>query len=190
MRDDRSLVQQILDGDTEAFETLINSYRVLVIHVVYRMIMNTEDREDICQEVFIRIYRSLAGFRFESKLSTWISKIAYNTCINHLQKSRQMLIDECLPGAESLDDLPGGATPSDNLIEERDVSRRVKAEIDNLPTIYRTILTLYHLEEMSYAEIADIMDMPVGTVKSHLFRARKHLKNKLMSKYKREDLWS
>lgn len=189
MGDEQDLVNEILDGNAEAFEHLVNRYKALVVHVVYRMIQSTEDREDVCQDVFMKIYRGLAGFRFQSKLSTWIARVAYNTSANHLGKKREALADEYLPEIESLDHLPGYAQQPDEVAEERDISRRLQAEIEILPTVYRTILTLYHIGEMTYDEIGRTMGLPEGTVKSYLFRARKHLKARLMSKYRREDLW-
>ena len=188
MDDERSLVNDILAGNTRAFERLINRYKALVVHLVYRMIVNAEDREDICQEVFMKTYRNLAGFRFESRLSTWIARVTYNTCINHIEKKREVLADECLPGVESLEELPGGAAWPDRVTEERDIARRLQAEIERLPAAYRAIVTLFHMDGMTYEEIGSIMRLPEGTVKSHLFRARKYLKAKLASKYAREDL--
>jgi RNA polymerase sigma-70 factor (ECF subfamily) len=186
--DERRLVEDILAGDRGAFERLVNRYRALVVHVVYRMVLNFEDRQDICQEVFMKVYRNLAGFRFESRLSTWIARVAYNTCLNHLEKKRDILADECLPGIESLDELASAARGPDTLTEHEDISKRLEMEIESLPVTYRTILTLFHIDEMTYDEIAGIMDLPEGTVKSQLFRARKYLKSKLTSKYRMEDL--
>jgi RNA polymerase sigma-70 factor (ECF subfamily) len=154
------------------------------------MVSNPADREDICQEVFMKTYRNLAGFRFESKLSTWIARVAYNTCINHLEKKREVLLEEFRPDLETLDELAGDAGRPDEAAEETDVSLRLRAEIESLPVAYRTVLTLYHLQEMTYREIGDIMGLPEGTVKSHLFRARKHLRERLLSIYRREDLCS
>ena len=188
--DERRLVGEILAGDTSAFERFIDKYKALVVHVVYRMIASVEDREDICQEVFMKTYRSLAGFRFESRLSTWVARVAYNTCINHLEKRREMLADEYMPTLESLDGLPAQEAGPDRLAEQRDIARRLQTEIESLPVRYRVILTLFHMDGMTYDEIGSTMDLPEGTVKSHLFRARKHLKAKLVRKYSKEDLWS
>jgi RNA polymerase sigma factor (sigma-70 family) len=188
--DERSLVEEILAGNTQAFERLIRRYEALVVHVVYRMIVSVQDREDICQDIFIKTYRSLAGFRFESRLSTWIAKVAYNTCINHLAKKRESLAGQCLPGIESLDDLPGDAAAPDRVTEQRDIARRLQAEIEKLPAAHRAILTLFHIDGMTYDEIRKVTGLPEGTVKSHLYRARMHLKARLESKYMKEDLWS
>jgi RNA polymerase sigma-70 factor (ECF subfamily) len=186
---ERDLVREILAGGGDAFARLVRGYEGLVVHIVYRMAPNAEDRDDICQEVFLKIYRNLRGFRFESKLSTWIARVAYNTCMNHLDKKRELLLEEFRPDLETLDELPSDAGWPDEVAESRDVSKRLRTEIDALPVAYRTILTLYHLEQMSYDEIGQIMDLPEGTVKSHLFRARKRLRARLMSRYRMEDLW-
>jgi RNA polymerase sigma factor (sigma-70 family) len=190
LKEDRILVGEVLDGCNEAFEALIDRYQGLVVHIVHRMILNAEDRRDICQDVFVKVYRNIVGFRFEAKLSTWISRIAYNTCLNHLQKKREELLGEALPGTESPDDVPSEVSGPDTIATRRDISGRLHAEIEELPVVYRTILSLYHLEEMTYGEIGEIMDLPEGTVKSYLFRARKRLKRRLTSRYTEEDLWS
>jgi RNA polymerase sigma factor (sigma-70 family) len=186
---ERDLVRETLKGSAAAFEELVRGYERLVVHIVYRMIPKTEDREDLCQEVFVRVYENLAGFGFRSKLSTWISRIAYNTCLNHLHKRRELSMDEVLPGIESADQLPGSCARPDKVTEQQDIAARLQEEIEQLPLPYRTVLTLFHIEQMSYAEIGRIMDLPEGTVKSHLFRARSHLKMRLESRYETKDLW-
>ncbi len=185
----RLLVTEILGGNTAAFETLIGRYQKLVAHVVFRMITNRSDREDICQEVFIKVYRHLDRFKFESKLSTWIVRIAYNTCLNHLEKKRLPLIDDLTDGDQGAEMFPDTGLTPDRLTEQRDIAARVRAEIENLSAQFRVVLTLYHLDEMSYEEIARITDMPLGTVKSYLFRGRKLLKERLTEKYVVEDIW-
>jgi RNA polymerase sigma-70 factor (ECF subfamily) len=148
------------------------------------MIANNADREDLCQEIFFKVYRSLPSFRLECKISTWIGRIAYNTCINHLQKMRTPLYED----HKSISNIATEAQQPDIFIEEKDISTRVQTEINKMDVRYRTILTLYHLNEMSYSEIGEIMNLPEGTVKSYLFRARRQLKERLMSKYREEEL--
>ncbi len=189
MHENRALVERILAGDQYAFERLIKKYQKLVSHIVFRMVKNETDREDICQDVFIRVYRNLEKFRFESKLSTWIGRIAYNGCINYLEKKKVPLYDDITDEErkfeENIADQPG----PDELAAESDISEKLKNMIAELPLKYRTIVTLYHLDELSYEEIGSVMNMPEGTVKSYLFRARKLLKEKLEKRYKGEDLW-
>ena len=140
--------------------------------------------------MFLKVYQNLDGFRFESKVSTWIARIAHNLCINYLQKKKVLLYDDRTPESESLEDFSGGHNLPDSFAEERDIASRLQDEIDKLEIRFRTILTLYHLDEMSYAEIAQIMNLPEGTVKSYLYRARKRLKERLMEKYQKEEIWN
>ncbi len=189
MTDEKKLIEQIITGNTPAFQTLIEEYQRLVSHIVFRMVTNDSDREDVCQDVFIKVYQNLANFHFESKLSTWIARIAYNTSINYLKKKKLPLYDDFSPENQSIEDYKGDNNSPDAFTEEKDLSSRLHNEISKLPAQYRTILTLYHLDEMSYAEIAEITQYPDGTVKSYLFRARTILKERLTSKYQLEELW-
>jgi len=188
MDNDRRLIDDILAGRRKAFESLVESYKRLVSHVVFRMVTNETDREDLCQDVFIKVYQNLARFREQSKLSTWIARIAYNTCLNHLEKKRVPLYEDCMPGGETLDSCAGDWSGPEEWTESRHTSVRICEEIDRLPVRYGLILSLYHLQDMSYAEIGGILCMPAGTVKSYLFRARKLLKEKILARYTREEL--
>jgi RNA polymerase sigma-70 factor (ECF subfamily) len=189
MADHRKLVEHILAGDQNSFRVLITQYQRLVSHVVFRLIPPGPDQEDICQEVFVKVYQHLGNFRFDSKLSTWIARIAYNTCLNHLEKKKIPLYDDL--GPEDREFEPAAtdeASRPDFSVESDETKRILQKEIEKLPAVYKTIVTLYHLDYMSYAEIAKTMKMPEGTVKSYLFRARKMLKDKLMTSFAREDL--
>ena len=193
MESDRSesklLVAEVLNGNSAAFKILIERYQKLVSHVVFRMVANGSDREDICQEVFIKVYQNLGGFHFESKLSTWIAQIAYNAGINHLKKKRLPLLDDLHQEENALEQYPGDAVTPDHYAETQDVGTRVRSEIDRLPVHFRAVVTMYHLDEMSYEQIAEATGMPLGTVKSYLFRARKLLKDRFTEKYQLEDIW-
>ena len=189
MRENEILVKQVLDGNDLAFERLIRKFQKLVSHIVFRMVSNPTDREDLCQDVFIKVYKNLSGFRFDSKLSTWIARIAYNRCINFLEKKKVALYDDLGEDDKQYELKDTDSDRPDQIIENADLKQLLAQEIDTLPIQYRTIITLYHLDEMSYTEIADIMGLPEGTVKSYLFRARKQLREKLEAKYQREDIW-
>lgn len=190
MADPKELVEQILAGDRDSFRTLIKQYQRLVSHVVYRLIPAGPDQEDLSQEVFIRVYQHLDRFRFDSKLSTWIARIAYNTCLNFLEKKKLPLYDDLVAedDREFEPVAPDEISRPDFGFEAVETGVILQKEIEQLPAVYKTVLTLYHLDQLSYIEIADIMNMPVGTIKSHLFRARRMLKDKLLSKYQREEL--
>ncbi len=186
---DKHLVRRSLDGDGTAFEQIVRSHERLVAHVVYRMINAERDREDICQDVFIKVYRNLATFQFKSRLSTWIATIAVNTCKNYLEKRQVSLFDDLIPDNSSSGEIETDNPGPDELAERTDIAEHIRCEIEKLPIHYRTVLTLYHLDEMSYREIAEITRKPEGTVKNYLFRARRLLKLRLTAKYKPEELW-
>jgi RNA polymerase sigma factor (sigma-70 family) len=181
------LIQQVLTGERDAFRILVENYKNLVAHIVYRMIYCKEDREDICQDVFIKIYQNISNFHGKSKLSTWIARIAYNTCINHLEKKekkRTLVSDDLLIEnyvSENSDD------SIHKVIEEGDIKEKLTAVIELLPEIFRIVITLYHLEGMKYQEISQVLDKPEGTIKSYLYRARQILKIALEKKYYKEE---
>jgi RNA polymerase sigma-70 factor (ECF subfamily) len=184
----RQLVTRILEGNTDEFQTVIERYKKLVAHIVFKMVTIEADREDICQDVFVKVFQKLGSFKFESKLSTWIATIAYNTSLNYLEKKRVPLVDDLMPEENGLERIPTELVSPEDTTDNRNISEVLIEEIDQLPVQYGTILVLYHLEEMPYKEISKITGMPDGTVKSHLFRARKLLKDRLLAKYKQEDL--
>jgi RNA polymerase sigma-70 factor (ECF subfamily) len=202
MQAEEAQIEKIVSGDMLAFREFIEEYQRLVCHVVFRMVLNESDREEICQEVFVKIYQNLGKFEFKSKLSTWIAKIAYTTCINYLKKKKVPLYDD-LAEAESftagdgaveraasyIDSVAGEMPLQDEVIMSQELCQFLNKEINQLPVQYRTILTLYHLDELSYKEIEEIVNLPEGTVKSYLFRARKLLKESLLEKYPAEELW-
>jgi len=186
--DSRLLVKKTLAGNKKAFESIIEGHQRLVSHIVFRMIQNASDQEDVCQEVFLKVYQNLRGFQFEAKLSTWIARIAYNTCLNYLEKKQVALFDDLTPQENSLETVSDCSVRPDEIVEGREVFSLLQNEIEKMPIHYRTIVTLYHLDQMSYKEIGEMMELPEGTVKSYLFRARKLLKERLLTKYQREDL--
>lgn len=175
---DAELVEQILNGNNNAFGYLVAKHQRLVLHVVGRIVQREDEVEDICQEVFIKVFRMLKRFRGDSKLSTWIAKIAYNTSISYIKKQARR-------GEKSYDDQPEllrfekeGADNQDE-VEKEEIKRYLMKEIESLPVNYRTLITLFYIEEFSYKEIEEITEMPEGTIKSYLSRARKLLKAKL-----------
>ncbi len=189
IKNDTFLIKKIIAGDTNTFQILIDEYKRLVSHIVFKMINKETEREDICQDIFIKVYQNLSNFKYKSKLSTWIARIAYNTCINYLEKKKLPFFNDLTPGEESTDNISGNNLNPHKYTEKQDISAHLHSEINQMPVNYRTILTLYHIDEMSYKEIGEILNLAEGTIKSHLFRARKLLKERLMSKYKQEELW-
>lgn len=186
--DEKILIERILDGNVNEYHKVIENYKKLVAHIVFKMIKNEEDREDVCQDVFVKAYRNLSSFKFESKLSTWIGRIAYNTSINYLEKKKIPLLNDIITEHDGFEQISIESASPQDLTERSDTSQILKEEIDKLPHHYKVIITLFHMDELSYNEISDITKLPEGTVKSHLFRARKLLKTQLENKYNKEDL--
>ncbi len=172
---DSELISQILSGNRNAFAFLVSRYQKLVVHVAGRLIQRQDELEDVCQEVFIKVYQNLGKYRNECKLSTWIATIAYNTGINYLRKHKKW--NEVNPeDSTALRNLTDFKVEN---YETTDLHRYLREQIELLPVQYRIVLTLFHLEEFSYQEIEQITGMPEGTVKSYLFRAKALLKEKL-----------
>jgi RNA polymerase sigma-70 factor (ECF subfamily) len=184
--DDRALVARIINGDAQAFQQLIRQNERLVAHMVGRLVKETEDREELCQDVFMKVFEKVSNFSFQSKLSTWIATIAYRTAINHLRKSKVRFVDieeeEKQISRLMTDDNPG------ELLDEKDIEQHVMSLIEQLPPHYKVVLTLFHVDGKNYEEIGEITGMPDGTVKNYLFRARQILKEKVKS-YLREEEW-
>jgi RNA polymerase sigma factor (sigma-70 family) len=194
---DQYLVGKVLGGEPKAFVTVIRNTERLVTQIIFKMISNTEDRKDIAQDIYLKVFKSLPRFRYRSKLSTWIAQIAYNTCLTYLERKKLVLLDQSQenndPNEESLElankkSVVHLFNSTENDIFQRELNEILKSEIERLSPLHRTLITLYHNEELSYEEIARITQLPEGTVKSYLFRARRSLKDNLLRKYKKEEL--
>ena len=173
--DDHELIRQILNGNMNCFTFLVNRYRKLVVHITGRLIQRRDEIEDVSQEVFLKVYQNLSKYRNDCKLSTWIATIAYNSACNHMRKYKKY--DETIPDDSSiLGSLKEFKTTE---YEQIDFHRYIRDQIELLPVQYRTVITLFHLDEFSYNEIEQITGMAEGTVKSYLFRAKVILKEKL-----------
>lgn len=179
MAKDQQIIKRIIEGDMQAFKLLIKQNERLVSHMVAKIISIEEDREEICQDVFLKVYDKLSTFNYQSKLSTWIATIAYRTSLNYIQKKKIVVgTDDQDLLQHQLDSLATSDTPESKMMDQ-DMKSYITGLVDQLPIQYRTVITLFHLEEMTYPEIAEITNMPTGTVKNYLFRGRKLLKEKL-----------
>jgi RNA polymerase sigma factor (sigma-70 family) len=188
---DKHLVDRVLRGDTRAFGIIIKNTENLVAQIVFKFIPIAEDRKDLAQDIYMKAFHNLAGFKFQSKLSTWIAQIAYNSCLSWIEKKKLVLpgtLHEDEEMYETTDNHSSVENKSENKLFEKELSVILSREIAGLPAIYQTLITLFHHESMSYAELSQITGMPEGTVKSSLFRARKMLKENLLSKYQKEAL--
>ncbi|MGC1241149.1 MAG: sigma-70 family RNA polymerase sigma factor [Chryseosolibacter sp.] len=186
MTDDRTLVARVLTGDMQAFMLLIKQHERLVAHMVGRLVKSEEDREELCQDVFMKVHDKLEEFTFQSRLSTWIATIAYRHAINHLRKQKMQYSD--IPDEEAFTKTFIEPSNPEMVAEEKDLDDFVLKLVDQLPPQYRLVLTLYHIDGMHYPEIAEITKMPEGTVKNYLFRARNLMKEKVKMYLGKEEL--
>ncbi|MDE2481446.1 MAG: sigma-70 family RNA polymerase sigma factor [bacterium] len=170
--EDGELVAMTLGGNPEAFAALVSRYDRAVYHLAYRTLHDVEEAKDATQEAFFKAYRSLRTFKLGAKFSTWIFSIAYHACCDRLNR-RKRYSNEELP--ERADPAPGPEREAIAL----DEARRLRAAIDALPEKYRAVITLYHLQGKQYDEIAEVLGLPMGTVKTHLFRAKEQLRKLL-----------
>ncbi len=180
MTEDRTLVLRIVRGDMQAFRVLIRQHERLVAHMIGRLIDNAEDREELCQDVFLKVHEKISEFNFQSKLSTWVATIAYRHAINHLRKNRIKVTD--ISEEESFTDRFVAAEGASDQFEEDDINKWVLKFIGTLPPQYKAVLTMYHLDGMTYPEIGEATGMPEGTVKNYIFRARTMIKE-MVNKY-------
>jgi RNA polymerase sigma factor (sigma-70 family) len=193
---DQILVKKILSGDTGAFSAIIRNTEGLIAQIVFKMIPGKEDRKDIAQDVYLKAFQSLPDFRFQSKISTWIAQICFNTCLNYLEKRKLVFPDNNSPGDYSDDEILELLSTrnslhhneTENIIFQKELSEILKSQLDRLSPVYKTLITLYHNEELSYSEISEITGLPEGTVKNYLFRARKQLRDNILQTYKKEEL--
>ena len=152
--------------------------------MVGRLIDRAEDREELCQDVFMKVYEKIAEFNFQSKLSTWVATIAYRQAINHLRKKKIAIRD--IPEEDQFTNYFVADDQTDALAE-RDSEEHLLKLIDRLPIQYKTVLTLYHLDGKNYIEIGEITGMPEGTVKNYRFRARNLLKESVKKHLGKEE---
>lgn len=180
---DQALVVRVQRGDRTAFDLLVRKYQHKVAKLVGRYVRNRAEIEDVTQETFIRAYRALGAFRGESAFYTWLYRIAVNTAKNYLeaQSRRPMAGDLEVEDAEQVEaggQLRDTATPERHLLTD-EIATTIRNAIEKLPPDLRTAITLRELEGLSYEEIAEIMDCPVGTVRSRIFRAREAIDREL-----------
>jgi RNA polymerase sigma factor, sigma-70 family len=186
MTDDKALIAQITSGDVQAFRQLIKRHERLVAHMVGRLIRQEEDREELCQDVFMKVYEKIGEFSHQSKLSTWIATIAYRHGINHLRKKKMEVSD--IPDEESFTKHFVSDHNPEEILSDSEQNDMVMKMIDQLPAQYKTVVTLFHVDGMNYSEIGEITGMPEGTVKNYLFRARHMLKEKIKNYLGKEEV--
>jgi RNA polymerase sigma-70 factor (ECF subfamily) len=180
--EDRELVLRCLNEDEEAYRRLLEKYRRPVYGIVRRMIPDDEDARDLAQEAFIRAFKNLRQFDLERRFSSWLFRIANNLCIDHYRRRRLKTV----PMVRSYDgeteetwELPDPSPGPGEEFSDRERARRLAATVQSLPPGYRVVIVMRHQQGLAYDEIAEALDMPLGTVKARIHRAHRLLKEKL-----------
>jgi len=177
---DRELVDAVLANRPGAFERLIREYQGLCWHIIYRMVRHPEDARDLCQDTFLRVHQCLHQYRYESALKSWIGRVAYTIALRHLQHKRIALVDNTDDNEDyALVENISDDFDLESACADEETAQHLHAAIEALPPLQRTLLTLYHLEEITIPEIARITGLASGTIKSHLFRSRLRLRGVL-----------
>jgi len=170
--DEKKLLAEAKNGDTEAFGKLVERYQRRVYTVIYRFVRNHTEADDLAQEAFIRAFKAIDRFDLRYPFSPWMYRIAINLTLNHLKKRRLPMVDA------DLERKPSGNNPV-NVFEQVETRRKVHAAIARLPLKLRQVLVLRVYEDWPYAQIAQVLDIPIGTVMSRLARAREAVKEEL-----------
>ncbi|MFQ6070467.1 MAG: RNA polymerase sigma factor [Candidatus Aminicenantales bacterium] len=180
---EKELLRKLKRKDEKAFEELVDNYQKKIFGLINILGGDPGSSEDLAQEIFLRIFKGIPYFKARAKLSTWIYRIAYNTCLAEMKKKAK---SSALLSAQEVENMPdrfhflSGSKISANELEKIDLEKRMKKTLNMLPPDYRAVLTLFYWNELSYQEIAEAMKMPLGTVKTYLHRARNLLKQKIM----------
>jgi len=182
---DEELVLRIKAGEISLFEPLVNRYQDRLINYIYRMINQRETAMELCQEVFLKVFKSLKQYDPEYKFTTWVHRIASNATIDWIRKKKlptysiESSMDDDSPSLER--QLKSNTlNPQENLEMQR-LKQQIMKAIDDLPIIYKELIILRHMNHLSYEEISQAVDLPLGTVKNRIFRGREILKGVLGS---------
>ncbi len=186
MRDEEAqVISEALKGSQKAYETLTERHRQAIYHIIFKIVRNSETAHDLVQETFMKAFASLSSYRSEYRFSTWLYKIAANCSIDFLRKKRinALSLDQEI---QTRDGTVGIEVPDHSFNPETELERKqqrysIEEAIASLPDKYREVIIYRHKDDKSYEEIADLLSIPVGTVKARIFRARELLKKKLKS---------
>jgi RNA polymerase sigma-70 factor, ECF subfamily len=182
-QDDAQLVQASQRGDQDAFAFLMQRYQRRVFNMVLRMLQDYEEANEITQEAFLAAWRGLPSFRGEALFPAWLYRIAYHCCLRQLERRQRERTLQVVMQAEYILERMNEEKLAEEIIELRNWQAVVREQLEKLPTRYRLVLILRHLQEMTYEEMAEVLTLPVGTIKTHLFRARNLLKERLLAQH-------
>jgi RNA polymerase sigma-70 factor (ECF subfamily) len=186
-QDDAQLVRASQHGDRDAFALLIQRYQHRIFNMILRILQDYEEACEITQEAFLAAWQGLPAFRGEARFPTWLYRIAYHCCLRQLeQRRRDRALQSAMQAQQLLDEADDQERRADSRLEARDRQQMIRQQLEALPSKYRIVLILRHLQDLTYEEMADILMLPIGTIKTHLFRARNLLKERLLAQRSEE----
>ncbi len=186
---DKQIVEKVLEGDTEMFELLIRKYQGQVFYAAINIVKNREFAEDICQEAFLKAYEKLDTLQDQNQFYPWVKRISVNLALNQYGRGKRIVDVESEDSDGSyFENIPSGDTPEDYLIRD-ELKKYVRMFVDALPERLRTVVMLREVEDLSYEEIADMLNIPLGTVRSRLFNARQIVKDRLIKQGLTDDIF-
>jgi len=185
-RNDLRLIKKCKRGEESAFALLLQRYRGPIYNLCLRMVRNPEDARDLAQEVFIKVFSLLDRYDERYAFSSWIFRIATNHCIDHLRRNRLRFLSlestTGMDGEEVEMQLPDSGPQPDTVLQRKEALERLEEVIGELPPHYRVITLLRHDQQLSYEEIAEILQLPLGTVKARIHRARNQIQQMLAAR--------
>jgi RNA polymerase sigma-70 factor (ECF subfamily) len=185
-KENHEIIQKILNGEKDAFSQIVNKYQNALYGIVFKMINNRDEVDDIVQETFIKAFSSIKSFDERYSFATWLFKIGTNNCIDHLRKRKinSVSINSTISNEDGENDfkLPDLTYEADRNIIEEQKKKLIEDAINSLPEKYAVVIRMRHQEDKTYEQISKELNMPVGTVKAHIFRAREMLNKYLKDK--------
>jgi RNA polymerase sigma-70 factor, ECF subfamily len=182
-QDDTQLVKASQQGDQDAFALLVQRHQRRVFNLSLGMLQDEEDASEATQEAFLAAWQGLPSFRGEACFATWLYRITYHCCLRQLERRKRERALQAAMAAEQVLEGMNKEKQAEDFLEQRDRRAIVREQIEKLPAKYRVVLILRHLHEKTYEEMADILTIPIGTIKTHLYRARNLLKERLLAQH-------
>jgi RNA polymerase sigma-70 factor, ECF subfamily len=183
-QDDNVLVQRVRDGDSDAFYHIVKRHQKNIFYIGLKFFHNTEDAEDFAQDVFLKAFEKLDSFSGEVPLKGWLYKLAFHMAVNkyHLRKQQFLLLTDITTVPEEDTMFADTAESVEDHLMKKESRREVEETLKKLPDVYNLVIKMYYYDGLKLKEIAEIMDIPLNTVKSYIFRAKRQIKNMLEGK--------
>ncbi|MCK4352351.1 sigma-70 family RNA polymerase sigma factor [candidate division WOR-3 bacterium] len=171
-------ITRLKNGDKRAFEELFKGYKNMIYTIVNRMVFNKERVNDLTADIFLKIYQNIQHFDERSKFSTWMYRITYNHCLDYIRAAKRDPLESYEP-IDTMYNLSSKKMGVDTMVLKKEREGVLHKIVDTMPEKYRMVLNFYYFEDISYNEISEIMGIPIGTVKTYLFRAKEDLREKM-----------